>query len=252
MAFIHNVINSPYHKVTLSSIHPAINSHLPCHTFTMSSSQDHGPCHSFTMSSIHRLSQSPSHSGPISSYHPQVMRPEELNQKEVLVLLETTLARGRSSSPFFSCATFTSCSHHPTLTHSTANNHLPYSLSKIVATILFILQYLLLYQTWIKRITKTIFNPKKIANYGSINYFTIKHPMFSYIYTYFTWTKMLLKTKKFWRSFQHIETMAYLLYNVESSKRWTEAYMTGFSHFRQFSFLYLVILYQVWSTWEKK
>ena len=93
ISFIHNVINSPCHTVTLSSIHPAINSRLPCHPFTMSSSQDHGPCHPFTMSSIHRLSQSPWHSGPISSYHPQVTRPEELNQKEVLVLLETTLAR---------------------------------------------------------------------------------------------------------------------------------------------------------------
>ena len=83
MSFIHDAINSPSHPVTLSFIHPAINSH------TMSSSQDHGPCHPFTVSSIHRLSQSPCHSDPISSYHPQVTRPKELNQKEFLVLLET-------------------------------------------------------------------------------------------------------------------------------------------------------------------
>ena len=93
----HPVINSPCHPVTLSSIHPAINSHLPCRPFTFSSSLDHGPCHPFTMSSIQRLSQSPCHSGSISSYHFQVTRPEDLNQKEFPVLLEITLARGAST-----------------------------------------------------------------------------------------------------------------------------------------------------------
>ena len=63
----------------------------------MSSSQDHGPCHPFTVSSICRLSQSPCHSVLISSYHPQVMRPGELHQKEFLFLLETTLARVAST-----------------------------------------------------------------------------------------------------------------------------------------------------------
>ena len=121
---IHSPSQGSYPKKK-SSIHHVIQS--PCHQFTMSSSPDHGPCHPFTMSSIHCLSQSPCHSGPISSYHPQVMRPEELNQKVFLVLLETTVARGASS--FFSCAIFSSCSHPPTLPHSTANKHLPYSWS---------------------------------------------------------------------------------------------------------------------------
>ena len=132
MSFIHNAINSPCHPVPLSSIHPAINSHLPCHPFIMSSSQDHGPCHPFTMPSIHRLSQSPCHSGPISSYHPQVTRPEELNQKEVLVLLETTLAR--VASTLGQILLFLFCLFYiplllallPTLPHSTAYNHLHY------------------------------------------------------------------------------------------------------------------------------
>ena len=118
----HPVINSPCHPVTLSSIHPAINSHykwkvvIPCCPFTMSSSQDHGPCHPFTILSIHRLSQSPWHSGHISS---QVTRPlRSLTKKSSWS--PTTFARGastqgRSSSPFFACATFPSCSHPRTL-----------------------------------------------------------------------------------------------------------------------------------------
>ena len=97
MAFIHHVINSLCHPATISSTHPDLNSHLPCHPFTMSSNQDHGPCHPFSMPSIHRFSQSPHHSDSISSCHPQVTRPEELNQKVFLVLLETTLARGAST-----------------------------------------------------------------------------------------------------------------------------------------------------------
>ena len=117
MSFIQDVINLPCHPVTLPSIHPAINSHLPCHPFTMPSSKDHG--HPFTMSSIHRLSQSP---GLISSYHPQVTRPEELNQKKVLVMLETTLVMARQHTgadpplPFFL-----------PLPLLLANNNLPYS-----------------------------------------------------------------------------------------------------------------------------
>ena len=131
MSFIHNVINSPCHLVTLSSIHPAINSHLPCRSFTISSSQDHGPCHPFTMSSIHRLSRSPCHSGPISSYHPQVTRPEDLTRQSSSSCWRppwrgAPAPWGRSSSPFFACASFPSCSHPPTLPYSTANNHLPY------------------------------------------------------------------------------------------------------------------------------
>ena len=82
---------------TLSSIHPAINSHLPCHPVRIMVHAIHFPCHPFSMPSIHRFSQSPYHSDSISSYHPQVTRPEELNQKVFLVLLETTLARGAST-----------------------------------------------------------------------------------------------------------------------------------------------------------
>ena len=121
----HPVINSPCHPVTWSSIHPAINSHLPCHPFTMSSSQDHGPCHPFTTSSIHRLSQSQCHSGPISSYHPQDLR--SLTRKSSSSCWRppwqgAPAPWGRSSSPFFACANFPSCMHPPTLPHSTANN----------------------------------------------------------------------------------------------------------------------------------
>ena len=76
------VIQSSVHHAIQSPYHPAINSHLKCRPFTMSSNQDHGPCHPFTMSSIHGLGQSPCHSGPISSYHPQVRRPGEFIYKE--------------------------------------------------------------------------------------------------------------------------------------------------------------------------
>ena len=120
----HSVISSPCHPVTLSSIHPAINSHLTCCPFSMSSSQDHGPCHPFTMSSIHRLSQSPCHSGPISSYHPQVTRPEEFNQKEFLVLLETTLARGASTLGKILLSLFCLC-YLPLLLALSAHNIFP-------------------------------------------------------------------------------------------------------------------------------
>ena len=124
---IHRVFYLSCHLFTILSIHH----HGPCHPFMSSSHQFtmpsshliiHSPCHQFTltMSSIHHAiqlgswslpfiyhvihslftSQSPSHSDPISSYHPgwgQVTRPEELNHKEFLVLLETTLARGAST-----------------------------------------------------------------------------------------------------------------------------------------------------------
>ena len=105
----------------------------------MSSNQDHGPCHPFTMSSIYRLSQSPFHSGPISSYHPQVTRPEELNQKVFLVLLETTLARG--ASPFFPVLPFPSActlwSYHIPLLEQLWHICIKYILTNLVLDLVF-------------------------------------------------------------------------------------------------------------------
>lgn len=49
------------------------------------------------MSTIHHVSHSPCPLGHISPCHPQVTRPEELNQKVFLVLLEHTVARGAST-----------------------------------------------------------------------------------------------------------------------------------------------------------
>ena len=94
MSASNHVFYSRCHQFTTPSSPPII--HSPCHQFTLTMSSihyvihsryDHGPCHPFTMSSIHRLSQSPRHSGPISLYQPQVTRPEQLNQTEFLVLL---------------------------------------------------------------------------------------------------------------------------------------------------------------------
>ena len=125
MSFIHNIINSPCHTVTLSSYHPAINSHWPCHPFIMSSSQDHGPCHPFTVSASRHVTQALSHH----------ITPRWRDQKEVLVLLETTLAR--VASTLGQILLFLFCLFYiplllallPTLPHSTAYNHLHYSWS---------------------------------------------------------------------------------------------------------------------------
>ena len=57
----------------------------------------HFPCQPFTMSSIHHVTHAPCQPGHISPCHPQVTRPEELNQKVFLVLLEHTVARGAST-----------------------------------------------------------------------------------------------------------------------------------------------------------
>ena len=144
----------------MSSIHH----HGPCHPFMSSSHQFtmpsshliiHSPCHQFTltMSSIHHVIQLGSWSMP-SIYHVihSPSQPVTMSFRSYLIISPPAGARwqdlksltrksssscwrppwrgapsplGRSSSPFFACATFPSCSHPPTLPHSTANNIFP-------------------------------------------------------------------------------------------------------------------------------
>ena len=121
---IHHLIHSTCHPFTLSSIQHVINS--PCHPFTMSSIHHvtDSPCHPYAMSFIHLVI------GPISSFYLQVTIPEELHQKEFLVPLETTLARGASTLGkillylFFLCylPLLLAPSNPP---HSTINNIFP-------------------------------------------------------------------------------------------------------------------------------
>ena len=114
----HPVINSPCHPVTLSSIHPGINSHLPCRPFTMSSVR-------IMVHAIHL----PCHSFTVSaSHHVYQALSHHINAR---------------------CRDLRSLTRNSSLSCWRPPWRLP---------LYFFLQYLLLYHTWIKSITKTIFN----------------------------------------------------------------------------------------------
>ena len=105
--------------------------HTACHPFAMSSIHHYGPCHPFTMPSIHHVIQS----FTLSSIHYVIHSP---------------------------CHSFTNSSIDCVIKSPCHQSTINFVLKRIVARLL-ILQYLLLYQAWIKRITKTIFNKQKIS-----------------------------------------------------------------------------------------
>ena len=119
---IHHAIQTPYHPFTLPSIHTYHVIHSPCHPVRIMVHAIHLPCHPFTVSASRNVIQALSH--PIT---PRWLDLRSLTRKSSSSCWRppwwgAPAPWGRSSSPFFACATFPSCLHPPTLPHSTANN----------------------------------------------------------------------------------------------------------------------------------
>ena len=142
---IHHVIHSPCHPYTMLSFYHNIHSichpltmmvnaihlpcnHSPCHPARIMVHAIHLPCHPFTISASHDVIQALSH----------YITPRWRDLRSFTRMSSSSCWRppwrGRQhtgADPPLSLFSFPfpSCSHPPTLHHSTANTHLPYSWS---------------------------------------------------------------------------------------------------------------------------
>ena len=119
---IRHAIQWPYHPFTLASIHTYHVVHSPGHPVRIMVHAIHLPCHPFIVFASHHVIQALSH-----VINPRWQDLRSLTRKSSLSCWTppwrgAPAPWGWSSSPFFACATSPSCSHPPTLPHSTADN----------------------------------------------------------------------------------------------------------------------------------